>query len=132
MKKIFFAAVAALALVACSGEKSNPNAYTINGIETGADGETVYLIDGRDTLGVETVQNGAFTFKGDVETPKAVRIFISTQLNSQSTLSQVSSPLTSQNVRLPVLRLTMPTRNLTTSCWLSTKPPEPKMPMRIA
>ena len=38
MKKIFFAAVAALALVACSGEKPNPNAYTINGTVTGADG----------------------------------------------------------------------------------------------
>jgi len=83
MKKIFFAAVAALALVACSGEKSNQNAYTINGTVTDADGETVYLIADGDTLGVETVQNGAFTFKGDVETPKAVRIFISTQLNSQ-------------------------------------------------
>ena len=43
MKQIFFAAVAALALVACSGEKPNPNAYTINGTVTGADGETVYL-----------------------------------------------------------------------------------------
>ncbi len=83
MKKIFFAAVAALALVACSGEKSNPNAYTINGIVTGADGETVYLIDGRDTLGVEPVQNGAFTFKGDVEAPKLVHIFISRQLNGE-------------------------------------------------
>ena len=83
MKKIFFAAVAALALVACSGEKSNQNAYTINGTVTDADGETVYLIADGDTLGVEPVQNGAFTFKGDVETPKAVRIFISTQLNSQ-------------------------------------------------
>ena len=83
MKKIFFAAVAALALVACSGEKSNQNAYTINGIVTGADGETVYLIDGRDTLGVETVQNGAFTFNGDVEAPKLVHIFISRQLNGE-------------------------------------------------
>lgn len=83
MKQIFFAAVAALALVACSGEKSNPNAYTINGIVTGADGETIYLIDGSDTLSVETVQNGAFTFKGDVEAPKLVHIFISRQLNGE-------------------------------------------------
>ena len=83
MKQIFFAAVVALALVACSSEKSNPNAYTINGTVTDADGETVYLIDGRDTLGVETVQNGAFTFKGDVEAPKLVHIFISRQLNGE-------------------------------------------------
>lgn len=83
MKQIFFAAVAALALVACSGEKSNQNAYTINGTVTGADGETIYLLAGSDTLGVTTVQNGAFTFKGDVETPKTVSLFISRNLTSQ-------------------------------------------------
>ena len=83
MKQIFFAAVAALALVACSGEKPNPNAYTINGIVSGADGETVYLLAGGDTLGVETVQNGAFTFKGDVEAPKVVNIFINSKLDDE-------------------------------------------------
>ena len=81
MKKIFFAAVAALALVACSGEKPNPNAYTINGTVTGADGETVYLIAQGDTLASTTVQNGAFTFNGVAETSKEAKIFINRQLN---------------------------------------------------
>ena len=81
MKKFFFAAVAALALVACSGEKPNPNAYTINGTVTGADGETVYLLSQGDTLASTTVQNGAFTFNGVAETSKEAKIYINRQLN---------------------------------------------------
>ena len=81
MKQIFFAAVAALALVACSGEKPNPNAYTINGTVTGADGETVYLLSQGDTLASTTVQNGAFTFNGVTETSKEAKIYINRQLN---------------------------------------------------
>ena len=79
MKQIFFAAVAALALVACSGEKPNPNAYTINGTVTGADGETVYLLSQGDTLASTTVQNGAFTFNGVAETSKEAKIYINRQ-----------------------------------------------------
>lgn len=81
MKKIFFAAVAALALVACSGEKPNPNAYTINGTVTGADGETVYLLADGDTLASTTVQNGAFTFNGVADPSKEAKIYINRKLN---------------------------------------------------
>jgi len=80
MKKILFAAVAALALVACSGEKTNPSAYTINGTVEGADGKPVYLMQNRDTLAVDTVKEGKFTFTGLAETPKSATIVITRQL----------------------------------------------------
>ena len=81
MKKIFFAAVAALALVACAGEKPNPNAYTINGTVTGADGETVYRLADGDTLASTTDQNGTFTFNGVAEPSKEAKIYINRKLN---------------------------------------------------
>lgn len=82
MKKFsFFAALAALTLAACSGEKANPNAYTVNGTVSDADGQTVYLLVGSDTLATATVQDGAFTFTGVADTPKAATAYISRQLN---------------------------------------------------
>ena len=47
------------------------NAYTIDGIFTTDDGTEVYLIDldRSDTLGVTSVQDGRFSFTGDVKEP---------------------------------------------------------------
>jgi thiol-disulfide isomerase/thioredoxin len=81
MKKILFAAVAALALAACSGEKPNPNAFTINGTVSDADGMPVYLIAGQDTLGIDTVKAGAFKFTGVAETPKSANVIITRKLS---------------------------------------------------
>ncbi len=69
MKKILFAAIAALSLSACIGEKADPNVYTIKGTATGFDGKPAYLTSGNDTLGVDTIKNGSFVFTGKVETP---------------------------------------------------------------
>ena len=80
MKKILFAALAALTLASC-GKKTDPNAYTINGTITGADGETVYLLADGDTLASTTVQNGAFTFTGIAETSKQAKIYVNSKLN---------------------------------------------------
>lgn len=82
MKKILFAAITAVALTACSGEKPNPNAYTINGTVEGADGKPVYLMQQRDTLAIDTVKGGTFTFTGVAETPKYARIIITRQLSN--------------------------------------------------
>ncbi|MBR0499615.1 MAG: AhpC/TSA family protein [Bacteroidales bacterium] len=66
MKRILF--FLALAAVAFSCGKS---AYTIDGIFTTDDGTEVYLIDTDrgDTLGVTTVQDGRFSFTGNVKEP---------------------------------------------------------------
>ncbi len=82
MNKIFFAALAALALASCSGEKPNPNAYTINGTVQNAEGLTVLLKQYNETLATDTVKNGTFTFTGIAETPKTATIFITRQLSS--------------------------------------------------
>ena len=83
MKNLFFATTAALALVACTGEKPNPNAFTINGTVTGADGQPVYLIAGNDTLATSTVENGAFTLSGVAESPKSAVVFITRSLSDE-------------------------------------------------
>lgn len=66
MKKILYLLVLAAALVSCG-----KTAYTIDGIFTTDDGTEVYLIDldRGDTLAVTTVQNGRFSFSGDVKEP---------------------------------------------------------------
>ena len=66
MKRILFLLVLGAALVSCG-----KTAYTINGIFTTDDGTEVYLIDldRTDTLGVTTVQDGKFSFTGDVKAP---------------------------------------------------------------
>lgn len=66
MKKILFLMVLTAALVSCG-----KTAYTIDGIFTTDDGTEVYLIDldRGDTLAVTTVQNGRFSFSGDVKEP---------------------------------------------------------------
>lgn len=84
MKKNLFAAAAALALAACT--KPNPNAYTINGTVSDADGQTVYLLAGTDTLGVDVVKDGTYKFEGVVETPKSVTAYISRKLYDEMIL----------------------------------------------
>ena len=66
MKRILFWLVLTAALVSCG-----KTAYTIDGIFTTDDGTEVYLIDldRGDTLAVTTVQNGRFSFTGDVKEP---------------------------------------------------------------
>ena len=66
MKRILFLLVLTAALVSCG-----KTAYTIDGIFTTDDGTEVYLIDldRGDTLAVTTVQNGRFSFTGDVKEP---------------------------------------------------------------
>ena len=66
MKRILFLLVLTAALVSCG-----KTAYTIDGIFTTDDGTEVYLIDldRGDTLAVTTVQNGRFSFSGDVKEP---------------------------------------------------------------
>ena len=71
MKRILF--LLALAAVALSCGR---NEYTINGIFTTADGTEVYLIDmdRADTLGVTAVQDGRFSFSGQVKEPVYVYV----------------------------------------------------------
>ena len=66
MKRILFWLVLTAALVSCGR-----TAYTIDGIFTTDDGTEVYLIDldRGDTLAVTSVQNGRFSFTGDVKEP---------------------------------------------------------------
>ncbi|MBQ5528906.1 MAG: AhpC/TSA family protein, partial [Bacteroidales bacterium] len=66
MKRILFLLVLTAALVSCG-----KTAYTIDGIFTTDDGTEVYLIDldRGDTLAVTSVQNGRFSFTGDVKEP---------------------------------------------------------------
>ena len=66
MKRILFWLVLTAALVSCG-----KTAYTIDGIFTTDDGTEVYLIDldRGDTLAVTSVQNGRFSFTGDVKEP---------------------------------------------------------------
>ena len=66
MKRILFWLVLTAALVSCG-----KTAYTIDGIFTTDDGTEVYLIDldRGDTLAVTSVQNGRFSFTGDVKAP---------------------------------------------------------------
>ena len=71
MKRILFLLVLAATLLSCSR-----NAYTINGIFTTDDGTEVYLIDmdRADTLAVTTVQDGRFSFTGQVKEPVYVYV----------------------------------------------------------
>ncbi|MBQ9397613.1 MAG: AhpC/TSA family protein [Bacteroidales bacterium] len=66
MKRILFLLVLTAALVSCG-----KTAYTIDGIFTTDDGTEVYLIDldRGDTLSVTSVQDGRFSFTGDVKEP---------------------------------------------------------------
>ena len=66
MKRILFWLVFTAALVSCG-----KTAYTIDGIFTTDDGTEVYLIDldRGDTLAVTSVQDGRFSFTGDVKAP---------------------------------------------------------------
>ena len=66
MKRILFWLVLTAALVSCG-----KTAYIIDGIFTTDDGTEVYLIDldRGDTLAVTSVQNGRFSFTGDVKEP---------------------------------------------------------------
>ena len=66
MKRILFWLVLTAALVSCG-----KTAYTIDGLFTTDDGTEVYLIDldRGDTLAVTSVQNGRFSFTGDVKEP---------------------------------------------------------------
>lgn len=66
MKRILFWLLLTAALVSCG-----KTAYTIDGIFTTDDGTEVYLIDldRGDTLAVTSVQNGRFSFTGDVKEP---------------------------------------------------------------
>ena len=66
MKRILFLLVLCAAMVSCG-----KTAYTIDGIFTTDDGTEVYLIDldRGDTLAVTSVQNGRFSFTGDVKEP---------------------------------------------------------------
>ena len=66
MKRILFLSVLCAALVSCG-----KTAYTIDGIFTTDDGTEVYLIDldRNDTLAVTTVQDGKFSFTGNVKEP---------------------------------------------------------------
>ena len=63
MKRILFLLVLCAAMVSCG-----KTAYTIDGIFTTDDGTEVYLIDldRSDTLAVTTVQDGKFSFTGNV------------------------------------------------------------------
>ncbi len=66
MKRILFLLVLCAAMVSCG-----KTAYTIDGIFTTDDGTEVYLIDLdlSDTLAVTTVQDGKFSFTGNVKAP---------------------------------------------------------------
>ena len=66
MKRILFLLVLCAAMVSCG-----KTAYTIDGIFTTDDGTEVYLIDldRSDTLAVTTVQDGKFSFTGNVKAP---------------------------------------------------------------
>ena len=66
MKRILFWLLLTAALVSCG-----KTAYTIDGIFTTDDGTEVYLIDldRGDTLAVTSVQDGRFSFTGDVKAP---------------------------------------------------------------
>ena len=66
MKRILFLLVLCAAMVSCG-----KTAYTIDGIFTTDDGTEVYLIDldRSDTLAVTTVQDGKFSFSGNVKAP---------------------------------------------------------------
>ncbi len=66
MKRILFLLVLCAAMVSCG-----QTAYTIDGIFTTDDGTEVYLIDldRSDTLAVTTVQDGKFSFTGNVKSP---------------------------------------------------------------
>lgn len=76
MKKILFAAFAAALLAACS-EKAPSNSYSINGTVSEEEGSTVVMLAGRgDTLAVDTVANGAFSFEGTVDQAKFVYVMV--------------------------------------------------------
>ena len=66
MKRILFLLVLCAVMVSCG-----KTAYTIDGIFTTDDGTEVYLIDldRSDTLAVTTVQDGKFSFSGNVKAP---------------------------------------------------------------
>lgn len=89
MKKIFFTALTAVSLTAC-GQKAAPT-YTINGTAEGADGQTVYIISGQDTIGQTIIADGKFTFTAPVEEGKlAAYAMVNRQLVSQFYLEEGS------------------------------------------
>lgn len=71
MKRILFAAIAATSLIACT-DKANPNAYTIQGTVTGADGQVVTLRSESEQLAIDTIRDGKFSFSGVVDQPVTV------------------------------------------------------------
>ena len=66
MKRFLYLALLAAATLSCGR-----NAYTVDGIFTTDNGTQVYLIDmdRSDTLGVTAVQDGRFSFSGNVKEP---------------------------------------------------------------
>ena len=80
MKKLFFAALAAAALVSCT--KNDPNAYMIQGTTDAdvADGTVVALTENRrgggDTIATATVSNKAFTLQGVVDSVRMTQLHI--------------------------------------------------------
>jgi len=71
MNRFLLGAGLALCCLSCGR-----NAYTVDGAYTAENGSEVYLIDlqNKDTLGVTTVQDNAFTFTGKVEEPVYVYV----------------------------------------------------------
>ena len=83
MKKIVVAALAVLAFAACS-EKQNPNTYTITGTATDLDGQAVALVnESRDTLAVDTIKGGAFTFTGTADSTMLATVAVDRQHAAQ-------------------------------------------------
>ena len=64
---IIWASLALLFLLASCTDRH----YQMNGVYTAPDGKEVWLIDAaaKDTLAMTTVQNGQFSFEGEVDTP---------------------------------------------------------------
>lgn len=61
MKKLFFGVIAAAMFAACTSTPDN--SYVVNGTVSDLDGQAVVLMSGRDTIAVDTIRNGAFSFK---------------------------------------------------------------------
>lgn len=83
MKKLTIVCLAILAFVSCGTKKSAEN-YEILG--TGAadfEGEAVVMYLGRDTLAVDTVRNGQFSFAGSVDTARMVVLTINRKVGYQ-------------------------------------------------
>jgi len=78
MKQFFAAALAVISLVAC--KQAPNNMYYIEGTAENIEGKAVYLMSGRDTLGIDTVRNGEFAFIGNVEEPVLVTALVDRRL----------------------------------------------------